>query len=295
MAAPSQPPAPVHATGITRTLTIPSCTLTASDLRKLFRLLQQKASEASDRQLAGMVQQPGQTQTQFEEARATARTAMSLLIRLWTKGGGWMGTTTIQPLEDEELPDNITKIEFDLGLLFRLRFNNLSANNTFLVSLDLQRPSILDMNPQPALNGSTANISGNDTTWANGLADELIQFFQQSKNRRGLLHLSESYTLLLFPVGFPLSFDIVYHLDKFIRRVGALPEALSVAIYVYCVVMVLYLFRLLFNYARWVFPKVELNAPRQHIGARHRVAITTLALIVIGALVKAGLKLFGVG
>jgi hypothetical protein len=95
--------------------------------------------------------------------------------------------------------------------------------------------------------------------------------------------------------GFPLSFDIVYYLDRLVRHRSALPEALSVAIYVYVVLVATFFFRIVFNYARWVFPKVELNAPRQHIGVRHRVAITTLALMVIGVLIKAILKFFGIG
>lgn len=96
-------------------------------------------------------------------------------------------------------------------------------------------------------------------------------------------------------LGFPLSFDIVYHLDSIIRGRIILPEALSVAVYVYVVLVVLFLFRITFNHARWVFPKVELDAPRQHVGVRHRVAISALSLMVLGALVKAALKLVGIG
>jgi hypothetical protein len=95
--------------------------------------------------------------------------------------------------------------------------------------------------------------------------------------------------------GFPLSFDVVYHLDHLIRRVTILPEALSVALYVYAVLVVLLLFRTIFNYARWTFPKVEIDAPRQHVARGHRVAISTLAIIVVGVLVKAALKLAGIG
>src|SRR5262249_22687966 len=134
-----------------------------------------------------------------------------------------------------------------------------------------------------------------DVTWANGVCDELIHFFDQTKSRRGWLHLQESYTGLLLLLGFPLSFNVVYYLDKMLRRVATVPEALSVAIYVWSVLIVLYFFRILFNYARWVFPKVEVDAPRQHVGVRHRIAISALAIMLMGALVRAALKLFGIG
>ncbi len=73
------------------------------------------------------------------------------------------------------------------------------------------------------------------------------------------------------------------------------PLALSVALYVYAVLLVLFLFRILFNYGRWAFPKSEVDAPRQHAGAAHRIAISTVALIVLGVLVKAGFRMFGIG
>lgn len=88
---------------------------------------------------------------------------------------------------------------------------------------------------------------------------------------------------------------MVYHLDHAIRRVAALPEALSVALYVYAVLLVLFFFRTLFNYARWTFPKLEINAPRQHIAVGHRLAISALAVMVVGVLITAALKLVGIG
>jgi hypothetical protein len=295
MATQTQPAIPFYVTGTARHVSIPACSLTANDLRRLFRLLQQKASEAADNQLAAMTQQPGQTQEQFEELKTAVRGVMAPVVRLQTKGGGWTGSVTTQPLEEEQLPDGVTQVQFDSALLFRLRFNNSTPNNYFLITIDLARPPVLDMSPQPIPNASIASVFGADLTWANGLCDELTQFFNQTANRRGWLHFAESYTMLMITVGIPLSLIIVYYLDRLVRRVGILPEALSVAMYVYIVLIVLYLFRLLFNYARWVFPKVELDAPRQHIGVRHRFAISALALMVVGALVRAALKVFGIG
>ena len=78
-------------------------------------------------------------------------------------------------------------------------------------------------------------------------------------------------------------------------RKAALPDALAVALYVYVVLVVLFLFRITFNYARWAFPKVEINAPRQHVATAHRLAISAVALMIVSALVRAGLKLLGIG
>ena len=290
---PSAPIPPLVMRGTTRQFVLPSCLLTANDLRRIYRLLEQKALEAAERQVATLTLQAGQTQVQLGEMSAAVRSALSLVVRLQTSSGEWINGTTIDLLSDEQLPDGIVRIEFDSAFLYRSRFNNSVPNNSFTLTVDLARPPILDMNPQQ--NGSAAIIWGLDATWTNAIHDELAAFFRQRRTRRGWLHSPRSYDALVILVGFPLSFEIVYQLDRVIRHRALLPEALSVALYVYAVLVVLFLFRTLFNYSRWSFPKLEVDAPRQHIGAGHRVAISTLALMVLGVLIKAGLKLFGIG
>jgi hypothetical protein len=70
------------------------------------------------------------------------------------------------------------------------------------------------------------------------------------------LHSPRSYGVLVILIGFPLSFDLVYHLDRLIKHFVLLPEALSVALYVYAVLLVLFLFRTAFNYAKMGVPQV---------------------------------------
>jgi hypothetical protein len=290
---PSPAAAPIIMRGTTRQVVLPSCLLTPNDLRRIYRLLEKKASEAADRQASVLVLQPGQTQAQLDEMRVALRDALQLVIRLQT-GNEWINGTTEELLDDEQLPDSIVRIEFDSAFLYRSHLNNV-PNNWFVVVIDLLRNSLLDLNTTPTQNSSAVNIWGLDATWANAVYDELAGFFRHRRSKRWWLHSTHSYDALVILIGFPLSFDVVYYLDHLIRRVAILPEALSVALYVYAVLLVLLLFRTLFNYARWAFPKLELDAPRQHVGTAHRVAISTVALMVVGVLVKAALKLIGLG
>ena len=279
--------------GTTRELTPPSCLFTPGDLRKLYRLLETKAIEAADRQIAFLQRQPDQTEDQFTEMKRTLSSALSLIVRIFTARGDWVGGTVIDPLEDEQLPDGITKIEFESAAIYK-RNTNQNPNNSFLVRIDFTRSSIMDMGSEPASNVSAITISAIDPTWASAIYDELQTFFRQRSTKRGWLHSRQSYNAVLLLLGFPLSFDAVYHLDHRFNRPASLAEPLSVAMYVYVVLIVLFFFRILFNYGRWVFPKMEIDAPRQHSGAGHRVVISTLALMVISVLVKAVLRILGI-
>jgi hypothetical protein len=69
-------------------------------------LLEPKASEAADRQIAALTLQPGQTQAQLDELKTAVRAAMALVVRLQT-GSEWINGTTVELLEDEQLPDGI--------------------------------------------------------------------------------------------------------------------------------------------------------------------------------------------
>ena len=293
MAADAIPVLPPVVRGTVQQLQIPSCLLTPNDLRRLYRTLEQKAAEAADRQVATLTLQAGQTQEQLDALRNQVRTALTLVLRVQTGSGEWVGGTTVDPLSDEQLPSHIVKIELDSSFLYRSQFH-LAPNNTFTVTLDFSRPGILDMSNVPVANVSVAIISGLDATWAHGLHNELITFFRERPTKRGWLHFSQSHSVLVILVGFPLSFDAVYHLAPLMRK-AALPDALAVALYVYVVLVVLFLFRITFNYARWAFPKVEINAPRQHVATAHRLAISAVALMIVSALVRAGLKLLGIG
>lgn len=279
MAAPAGIPGPPVITGAIRQLNIPSCVLAPKDLRELYKLLEQKAGEAADLQIASFVRQPSQTQQQFDEFCAGVRQAMKLVVRVQMDNGQWVGAMTMDPLTDEQFPSRVVRVEYNSAFIYHSQWNQF-PNNNFSVILDFSRPSVLDMNALPLANMSNAAISGLNATWTNGLYEELNTFFSQRRTRRGWLHFSHTYTLLAILVGFPLSFRVLSYIAPVIRRRTALPDALTVAVYVYIVLVVLFLFRLTFNYARWVFPATEVDARHQHVAVAHKAAILALGSMI---------------
>ncbi len=280
------------ARGITRSITIASSLLGPDDLRRLYRLLEVKAKEAADRQVSSLTLQPAQTPQQFAQLCQQVRDSLALVVRIQTRGGEWVTGASVAPLENDELPDGIERIEFESCFFFRSQ-TNLWPNNHFTVSLDLHRTSVQDLNSNLTLNASVATVSGLDATWVGGVCAAVENFVAQRRTKRGWLHFARSYDVLMLLVGFPVSFFVVYHIDHAARQRLGLSESLAAALYVYVVLTVLFFFRLAFNYARWIFPKVELDAPRQHVGRAHRVAISVIALMIVSALVASVLKILG--
>jgi hypothetical protein len=87
MASPTTPATAVLVRGITRQVPIPSCSLGIDDLHRLFQILQRKASEAADEQIAGLQQQQGQTPEQFNSAKGNVRSLLNLVVRVQGSNG----------------------------------------------------------------------------------------------------------------------------------------------------------------------------------------------------------------
>ena len=280
--------------GTVRNLSVPSCRLTAEDLRRLYKILDKKAHEAAELQ-ARMLVQGGLSNEQFEGLGASTRSLLKLTVRVQGISGEWLGSDSDQPLLDELLPIQIATVEFHSAFMFRGQLK-LEPNNSFTLTLDFTRTSVLDMTNlllAPMQNRSIAVISGTDNTWVNGVCEELRLFFDERKTARSWLHSKYAYDALLFPVGFPLSLILVNRLDRWLHTREHMSEAVSIAIYVYIVLVTLLVFRLIFNYAKWVLPKLE--GPNRIHGLLlvHKIVLGVISTTLIGTVVTIILKLIG--
>jgi hypothetical protein len=90
------------------------------------------------------------------------------------------------------------------------------------------------------------------------------------------LHKPGIYDVLLLVVGLPLAFAINYLMSPFITKLN-LSNILTSALYTYFFIAGLYVFRGLFTYSRWVFPKTEIES-QYSPPMRHRAIWATITL-----------------
>lgn len=290
-------PAPSIARGITRQFRIPSCFLTADDLRRLYQVLEKKAHEAAERQAGLLQKQAGQTDQEFAQLKEHTKSFLKLVVRVQGSNGEWIASTGMEALTDDALPDRIISVAYDSAFLFRGAFN-LQPQNGFSLALDFSRTSILDLTNlalQPDLNQSVADIAGADDGWAKSTFEEIQTFFtDRRRSLRGWLHSRYCYDVLVVLLGFPSSFAFVYRIDRAVSSMVQLPNALSVALYVYLVLVALFGFRVLFNYGKWVFAKVE-GPTRLHGGPIfHKAVLGVVGATLLTLVVQTLLRIVGV-
>jgi hypothetical protein len=294
MASPSTPAHPVLAVTISRQWPIPACSLTLDDLRRLFGVLKHKASEAATEQLAHIRTSAGTSVD--AKVLEEARNLMGLTLQIRAANGEWSSANSAAPLSDDSAPAVLTSVTYDCGAQYKGRFS-LFPQNLFSVTIDFTRTRLGDLSNlalSEGLGSSFVNLSGVNSTWVNAVDLELRTFFKERGTRRGWLHSRFAYDLALMLIGVPLCLDGIYLLDKRLATLITLPSAVFVALYVYFMLVGLYMFRLVFNYAKWVFPKIEGPPQRNSSATFHKVVLGALGLGLLDRVVETILWLAGI-
>ena len=92
------------------------------------------------------------------------------------------------------------------------------------------------------------------TAWVRG------ERCQRLKGGANWIHQGGIYDGLLMLIGLPLAIWFDVKISRFFEINSQLPQVLKVGIYVYAFFLALNVFRMLFSYTRWVFPKIEINS-----------------------------------
>lgn len=282
------------ARGTIRQFVIPACSLGSEDLRRLHEVLRKRAGDVKAFQVGSLQRQPGQSDEQFQAFKDQVSALLDLLVKVDSGTGDWVAGTGADVLSDKELPDFITSVTYDSAFLFRGQMKT-EPQNSFIVFLDFSRTQILDLTNLalgPEQNKSMVRVAGVDSTWVKAVNDDLRNFFNLRKNLRGWIHSRFSYDAVLWLVGFPADVECVYRIDRALK-LNQLPSSVSVLLYVLVFLLLLIVFRVLFNYTKWVFPKVE-GPGRRAWPTFHRAFVVLIGATLVSIVITAILRIFGI-
>ena len=273
---------------LSRSAIIPPIILSSVDLRKLYELLDKKVSESREIQVNGLQRNENSDDAQFENAKNNIRDQFQLTVMVQGTHGERLIDTTGSPLSAENLPDEITTINFECSYLFHLFFNG-DPRNRIELTLNFQRQRLFDLsNPsgRPTTPESFYNINGDNETWVNGVHESLQTFFSTKKQKRKLIHGKYFYDLLLWPIIWPGILWAIYRCSTFLESHHiVIPTPLNTGLYVYLGIVMLLVARILFNYLRWLYPRTEHSDSRVKPSVFHRLVLFTLVTGIIGTLI----------
>jgi len=271
---------------VTQKKCIRSFSIDKYELRNLLELLQERVYAAAEIEKQNFERQPDHTDDQYTQILSDLHKGFELFITLSGMDGRVL-TGNIQEIFDSpNFPDEVRDVFFDTSTPLKTRYNYYPLNKMVLF-LDFRRADVLNFTILPSQetqNESNIEIEGRDATWVNGVFQEFFDYVDRRPSTSPWLHRHSVYDMLLWLVGFPLSFWMCAKLSAHIESLFLQDSVfLKSALYFYVFIVALNVLRIAFHYARWIWPLAEYKSERSRT-KRHK---WLFSLIISGLLLPA--------
>ena len=292
-----KPNPPPSVRTFTTSAPIKACRLRREDLARLYRIINDRQTEYGQTFVTQVLaQQPAETPEQFQERRTRVANAFVTTVNITGSNNEIVSGSGENFLASENIPENILTVFYTtIGGPSAIGLPLEAVQNKVTLLLDFSRPTIFDFTKLPTFatpNNSNLQISAASEAWFTTLNTRLTQLFIERRTRFDWLHRPGIYDLLLYVLGLPFALWIDYHFSPRIEQLK-LPAVLAAGVFVYLFLAGLFIFRGVFTYSRWVFPKIEIQSEASP-PLRHRAVWLAIMIGVFGgAIWDAAKALFG--
>lgn len=264
---------------------IQPCTLTLDYFKKFYEILKTATFEGADIEIAKIKKTPGQTDEDFNNFKRYAKTLFKVTIQIYGSKGDYIFTESPTIFSESTLPDTVTKVVFDNTQRFKAVLQQREPINKYRVEFDFSKQNVFDLSTmpsEPTPNKSFINIQGENDTWVSGTYNKIIEFLKERGNKRGLVHKRNIYDLFLFFFIIPLNLRLLYNINRSLPpHFAELSAFFKVACYLYFFLSILLIYRLVFNYTRWIFPYTDLIVSPRKGAIVHRMILGALFLGIL--------------
>lgn len=249
------------------------------DLHKLFQVLQERSNAAGKIEVANF-KQGTQSDEQFSNSKKALEEGFNLKPTIVSTDGKEFWGQFEDIFNSPDFPDQIKSIYVNSEIPLKAVYNYHPANS-FELFLDFSKPDLFNFSILPSQatpNGSNIVVQGYDATWTHGVFSEFNNFIKNHPSKLTWLHQHSVWDFLLWVIGLPFSFWVSYKFSNILNKIfGNVSSFVLNASYVYVFLASIIIFRVLFHYARWVWPLVEYQSPKNKSG-KHQFVIGSIAL-----------------
>lgn len=265
---------------------IESCKVNKDDLRDLCSLLERKIEEAAKLELQNF-EQLDQSDDEFAENKEKLRKSFELKITVIGEKGEDLFGSVEDVFDSPSFPTKVKSLYANSETVLKSNYNYYPRNK-FEILLIFSKPSIFDFsilpsNPTP--NYSKFVVEGFDTTWVQGVYKEIDDFFNERRSSFNFIHKQSIYDIFIWILAIPFAFWVLTKSSRLITQLfqdyGLIIE---IAVYIYLFYLTLIGFRILFHYARWIWPLMEYETGKQS-ALKHRTIISFITLSIIVMLI----------
>jgi hypothetical protein len=263
---------------------ITSFSVGKSDLLRLFQILQERCYDAGEIEVANFkkMDQPDEI---YEQNKIKIKQGFDLKLTVDSLDGQELFGEIEEIFNSPNFPDQIKSVYVNSEMPLKQSYN-FYPRNVLEIFLDFSKPGLFNLSLLPSQetpNASNITVQGSNSTWVHGVFNEFTNFIKQHPAKLTWLHKHSIYDLLVWLFGLPLGFWVIYKLSNNLNAIfGNFHSIVQSAAYVYVFLATLIIFRLLFHYARWIWPLIEY----QSSGNRERKHRIILGAITIGLVSK---------
>jgi hypothetical protein len=261
---------------------------------KLLQILQERSYAAYELEIARFKRLENESDESYEQSKETLKNGFELKITINSIDDQEFYGSISDIFESPNFPDEIKTVYVKSDIPLNVSYKYY-PRNSFELQLDFTKPHFLNLSFLPSQatpNLSHITVQGFDTTWVHGVFNEVNNFVDKHPSQGTWIHKHSVYDLLVWTLGLPIGFWIVFKCSAFINKIfGPISIFVQSAAYVYSFLGTLVLFRLLFHYIRWIWPLIEYKSKDSKVG-KHRFVLITIILGCITAFVYDVAKLF---
>jgi hypothetical protein len=244
----------------TTNVPLPAIRIKASDLKRLYKIINDRAIQYRDRVLSHLGQLPNEPLAELERRQENVLQAFVTSVTITGMNGESTYGNDEAFFEEGNLPEQIKSVLFTTQTGPQITLNHIPMCR-IAVYLDFDRPPLFSLtrsSNQSTPNNSNYEIIADDENWFSAVKAELHEFFSSRESGINWLHHPLTYDVLSLFLAIPLAIWINYRIGVLLTSKEKISEVILAVIFIYVFILLLYCFRLLLSYSRWVFPKVEI-------------------------------------
>ena len=235
-----------------------------------------KQFEFRDRILAALPpQQPNETESDFGARQLKIYNAFVTSVSIIGVSDEVVHGHNEAFFDSTSIPERIKTVFFSTISVPQTQLGITPVCNV-AVLLDFSQPPAFDFGTLPSFptpNASNFTIAADNESWFTSTRTRL-DFFSVRKTKTDWLDRGFVYDVVLMFRGIPIALWVVYHVGEWLGLIKPpLPSFLATAVCIHVFILAIQLFRVLFPYTRWVFPRVELESDLKSSPLQHRVAL----------------------
>ena len=262
---------------------ITACAFSREDLKTLCEVLQESSRAAAEEEISHYMP----LDRPFEQVladRESLRLGFELKVNVRGIDDKVLFGTIPAVFSSPRFPDKVKTLYINSELDLK-NLHNWSPRNRFELLLDFTKPELFNLSLSPSIptpNASNIFVTGLNSDWVSGVYRKVTDFIEEKRTRRGFFHRHSIYDLLLLLVGLPFAFWMAYKSSGLINSTfGGFSVFVQNGVYVCLFFLMLNLFKMLFDYARWIFPVVEYKSSTDNV-RKHRYILGGLIITIFG-------------